>query len=175
MTSHEHHGISTHRQLDIFVQWLVQVDFPKINGPIIQKTFPCNCNVMSLMHFVRCHFRYSTHWSWVTPICVCKLTIIGSDNGLSPGRCQAIIWTSAGILLIGPSGTNFSEISIVIQTLSFRKMHLKMSSAKWRPFHLNVINAVSSVLDFPNDNTVLLWLIEQQTESHINLTLSISS
>ena len=33
----------------------------------------------------------------VTQLCVSKLTIIGSDNGLSPGRRQAIIWTSAGI------------------------------------------------------------------------------
>ena len=36
------------------------------------------------------------HWGRVTYICVSKLTIIGSDNGLSPGRRQAIIWTSAG-------------------------------------------------------------------------------
>ena len=76
-----------------------------------------------------------THWGRVTHICVGNLTIIGSDNGLSPGRRQAIIWTNAGILLIGPfSGTNFSEILIGIQTFSFKKMHLKMSSAKWRPF-----------------------------------------
>ena len=34
-----------------------------------------------------------------------NLTIIGSDNGLSPGRRQAITWTNAGILLIGPLGT----------------------------------------------------------------------
>ena len=39
-------------------------------------------------------------------------TIFGSGNGLSPGRHQAIIWTSARILLIGPSGTNFNEILI---------------------------------------------------------------
>ena len=51
-----------------------------------------------------------THWGRVTHICVGKLTIIGSDNGLSPGRRQAIIWTNAGILLIWPLGTNFSEI-----------------------------------------------------------------
>ena len=70
----------------------------------------------------------------MTHICVGKLTVIGSDNGVSPGRRQAIIWTSAGILLIGPLGTNFSEILIGIQTLSFKKIHLKMSSAKWRPF-----------------------------------------
>ena len=43
-----------------------------------------------------------------------KLTIIGSDDGLSPGRCQAIIWTNAGIFLIGPLGANFGEILIKI-------------------------------------------------------------
>ena len=66
------------------------------------------------------------------------LTIIGSDNGLSPGRRQAIIWTNAGILLIGPLETNFSEISIAILIFSFKKMRLKVSSAKWRPFCLSL-------------------------------------
>ena len=77
----------------------------------------------------------------MTHICVGNLNIIGSDNGLSPGRRQAIIWTSAGILLTGLLGTNFSEIIIGIQTFSFQTMHLKMSSAKWRPFcpGLNVL------------------------------------
>ena len=81
------------------------------------------------------------HWGRVTHICVSKLTIIASDNGLSPGRRQAIIWTSAGILLIGPLGTNFSEILIEIITFSFKKMRLKVSSAKWRPccLGLNVL------------------------------------
>ena len=75
---------------------------------------------------------------WVTHICVSKLTIIGSDNGLSPNRRQAIIWTNAGKLLIGPLGTNFSEMLIEIYRVSFKKMHLKMSSAKWRPFCLGL-------------------------------------
>ena len=66
--------------------------------------------------------------------CVGKLPIIGSDNGLSPGRHQAIIWTNAGILLIGTLGTNFSEILIIIGIFLFKKMGLKVSSAKWRPF-----------------------------------------
>ena len=79
-----------------------------------------------------------THWGRVTHICVGKLTNIGSDNGLSPGRRQAIIWTNAGILLIGPLGTNFSEFLILTRTFSFNKMHLKMSSAKWRPFCLGL-------------------------------------
>ena len=56
--------------------------------------------------------------------------IIGSDNGLSPARRQAIIWTNAGILLIGPLGTNFSEIFIKIKTFSLTNLHLKVLSAK---------------------------------------------
>ena len=79
-----------------------------------------------------------THWGRVTHICVSRLTITGSDNGLSPGWRQAIIWTNAGILLIGPLGTNFSEILIGIYTFSFKKMHFKMSSGKWRPFCLGL-------------------------------------
>ena len=74
----------------------------------------------------------------MTHICVGKQTIIGSDNGLSPGRHQAIIGTNAGILLIGPLGTNFSEILIAIEAFSFKKMHLKILSAKWRPFCLGL-------------------------------------
>ena len=79
-----------------------------------------------------------SHWGRVTHICVSKLTIIGSDNGLSPDRCQAIIWTNAGLLLIGPLGTNFSEIFIEILTFSFKKMRLKVSSAKRQPFRLGL-------------------------------------
>ena len=83
----------------------------------------------------------------MTHICVCNLTIIGSDNGLSPGRRQAIIWTNAGILLIEPLGTNFSEILAEIITFSFKKMYMQVSSGKWRPFclGLNVLNRYFSV------------------------------
>ena len=82
-----------------------------------------------------------THWGRVTHICGSKLTIIGSDNGLSPDRRQAIIWTNAGLLSIEPLRTYFSENLIIIQQLSLKKMHVKMSSAKWRPscLGLNVL------------------------------------
>ena len=83
-----------------------------------------------------CH-HWLTHWGRMTHICVCNLTIIGS-YGLLPGRCQAIIWTSGGILLIGPLGMNYSEILNRIQTFSYKKMQLKMSSAKWHPFCLGL-------------------------------------
>ena len=54
------------------------------------------------------------------------------------GRRQAIIWTNDGHLLIGPLGTNVSEILIEILTFSFKKMRLKVSSGKWRPFFLGL-------------------------------------
>ena len=83
-----------------------------------------------------------THWGRVTHICVSKLTIIGSNNGLSPDRRQAIIWINAGILLIQTLGTNFSEIISEINTFSFKKMYSKMSFGKCRPscLGLNVLN-----------------------------------
>ena len=79
-----------------------------------------------------------TQWGRVTHICVSNLTIIGSNNGLLSGRRQAIIWTNAVLLLIGPLGTNFSKILFEIQTFSFKKIHLKISSAKWGLFRLSL-------------------------------------
>ena len=84
----------------------------------------------------------------MTHICVGKLTIIGSYNGLSPGRRQAIIWTNAGVLFIWPLVTNFNEIPTEIYIFSFKKMHLKMSSGKWRPFCLG-LNVWSRWLPLP--------------------------
>ena len=56
------------------------------------------------------HSNLLTHWGRVTHICVGNITIDGPNNGLSPCRRQAIIWTNAGILLIEPLAANFSEI-----------------------------------------------------------------
>ena len=56
--------------------------------------------------------------------------IIGSGNGLSPVRRQAITWTNDALLSFGLMGTDFSEIGIGILSFSFKKMHLEMSSAK---------------------------------------------
>ena len=55
---------------------------------------------------------------------------IGSDNGLLPVRRKAITWTNPGLLSIGLLRINFSEILIGILSFSFKKMHLKLSSAK---------------------------------------------
>ena len=93
----------------------------------------------------------------MTHICVSELTIIGSDNGLSPGRCQAIIWTNAGILLIGPLGTNFNDILIEIHTIPFKKIHLKMSPEKWRLFclGLNVLSQWQALTEDLVKSTIL--------------------
>ena len=66
-------------------------------------------------------------------ICVSKLIIIGWDNGLSPGRRQAIISTNDGILLIGPLGTNFSEILIEIHIQYRTRLSSPLMRANARP------------------------------------------
>ena len=78
-----------------------------------------------------CHVPHHIHWGRVTYICVTNLTIIDSDNGLSPGRHQAIIWTHGGILLIGPLGTNFSKILIEIKNFSLMKCIWKCHIFCW--------------------------------------------
>ena len=110
----------------------------------------------------------------MTHICVIKLTIIVSDNGLSPERRQANIWNNAGILLIGTLGTNFSEILGEIHIFSFNKMHLKTSSAKRRPFclGLNVLIIIYNDLhsDQPKD-----WILYQPaTQLNVVCVISIS-
>ena len=95
------------------------------------------------------------HWGRTTHISVGKLNIIGSDNGLSPERRQAIIWTNAGILLIGALGTNFSEILIEILAFLFTKMRLNMSSAKCCSFRLgrNVLLKIN-----------IIWIVTESYE-----------
>ena len=115
---------------------------------IISFTIPC-CNTL-------------THWGWEMHICVDNLTIIGSDNGLSPQRRQAIIGTNVGILLFGTLGKNFSEILIKMHIFSFKKMHLKVSSGKWRPFclGLNVLRPEQNGCHF-TDNLQPIFLLNK--------------
>ena len=89
--------IKRHMSMFIFLEYTCH---------IIQASM-CILNTFSR---IRCHLL--SHRGRVTHICVSKIIIIGSDNGLLPGRCQAIIWTNAEILLIGLLGTNFNEIEV---------------------------------------------------------------
>ena len=98
-----------------------------------------------------------THWDRVTHICVNKLTIIGSDNSLSPGRRQAIIWTNAGILLIWTLETNFSDILSKFHTFSFKKIHLKISSTTLQQFCLGL--TWTSRIELTAQQTSPVWII----------------
>ena len=105
-----------------------------------------------------------TPWGRVTHPCVGKLSIIGSDNGLSPfDRLQTIIWTSAGILLIEPLETHFSEILIKIHIFSFKKMYSKISSGKFRPQCVKQLKAAVTLrvwhVDSARHCTLLLILL----------------
>ena len=166
-------GISNHQPRDCLLNRLFWYRSKKIskfhvtglcegNSPVTGK-FPAqrNSNADNVSIWWRYHIEnvwgggqygdFVTHWGRVTHICVSKLTIIGSDNGLSSGRRQAIIWTNAEILLIGPLvGTNFSEILMEIHTFSFKKMHLKMSSGKGRPFCLG-LNVLKQMLLYQSE------------------------
>ena len=117
---------------------------------------------------------FLTHWGRVTHICVSKLAIIGSDDRLLPGQHQAIIWTNAGILLIRPLGTKFSEMFVEIHTFSFKKIHLKMSRPQcvnsMRHFNLwshNVLHGTTWVLQ-----ALPTWLaVTVMTKEHGRLAL----
>ena len=138
---------------DVFLKYWMLIVHAKHKFPYNFLTF---MSVYSLYPLKNHGFIYPkatavilTHWGRVTHLCVGDLTIIGSDNGLSPGRRQAIIWNNAGSLLIGPLGTNFHEIQIEILPFSFKKMRLKMLSAKRRPFYLG-LNALMYTLSYVN-------------------------
>ena len=90
------------------------------------------------LQFISTYPVLLTHWGRATHLCASKLPTIGSDNGLSPGRRLAIIWTNARILLIRTLGTNVSESLSEIHTFSFSKMRLKVSSGKLRLFRLGL-------------------------------------
>ena len=113
------------------------------------------------------HSCILTHWGRLTHICVSKLTIIGSDNGLSPDRRQAIVWTNAGILLIRPQGTNFSEILSELHTFSSKKTHSKMSSVKWRPFCFGLNVLITPCQSIENESVKPQCFQERVIESTI--------
>ena len=70
------------------------------------------------LYMITYNHYIKTEWliyAWV------QHTSIASDNALSPGRSQSIIWTNAGILSIGPFSTNFIDILIESHTFHSRK------------------------------------------------------
>ena len=110
---------------------------PFMGNPIECVSTPC---LQALVHW------WITHWGRMTHICSSKLTIIGSDNGLSPVRRQPIIRTSDDSLLTRPWGIYFNEILFEIQRFSFKKIDMKMSRAK-----------MSAILSWPQCVTIGPW------------------
>ena len=89
-------------------------------------------------------------------------------NSLRPSDAYMRRWTNAGILLIGTLGTNFSEILIDIQTFSFKKMHLKISSVKWHPFCL-VLNVLRTPAALAM-TCCFIWLIPDTCSDYHYMT-----
>ena len=116
-----------------------------------------------------------THWGWVAHMCVGKLTTIGSDNGLSPGWRQAIIWTNAGISLIRTLGIKFIEILSETHTFSFKKMHLKC--LLWNGVHFASasmcyqIEATESCLKFSSRDINISLIFVTKSPVYDNPTL----
>ena len=86
------------------------------------------------MHFIQCGSVIGR----MTHDCA-LLAIVGCDKGLLPSRLHAIIWTNHGLCLLGPLGTNFSEIRIKIPESLYKKISSKMLFAKLRLFYFDCI------------------------------------
>ena len=125
-------------------------------------------NKTSFLQWKCFEFRLIFLWN----LFVGNLTIIVSDNGLLLGRRQAIIWNNAGILLMRPLVTNPSIILIATETFSFKKMHLKISSGKCRPFCLG-LNMLKKYIKSVSIYMLSLVLYEFRWRPH-NLLLKAS-
>ena len=92
---------------------------------------------------------YLTHWGRVAHICVGNITIIGSENGLSP------IWTSARVLLVGPSGTNYIEIIMEIHSRKCMwECRLQMTAISSRH---QCVKGYRQILICCNSVIVIIW------------------
>ena len=100
--------------------------------------------------------------------------IISSDNGLSPGRRQVIIWANAGILLIGPLGTNFNEILIKIQIFSLKKntfenVVCEMLSISYRPQYVNTDRITYKCVSAQGQHWCRQWLVVWSPPNHYQI------
>ena len=75
-----------------------------------------------------------THFPLVPHICVRELGQYWFRWWLVAYSASSHYWNQCWVIVNWTLSTNFNEIWIEIQHFSFMKMHLKISSAKWRPF-----------------------------------------
>ena len=126
-----------HRKQDIILPNIILYTKYYLHCSLLTQIYKHSLEIIAskcMLHKWNQYIPGLTHWGRVTHIRISKLNIIGSYNGLSPGRRQAIFWTNAGILLIWPLGTILSEMFIEIHTFSFKKMHVKKSRL-WKGGH----------------------------------------
>ena len=120
---------------------------------------------------------------------VTQLAIIDSDDGLSPGRRQSIIWTSAGILLVWTLRTKLMWNSnrnsyIFIQENAFENIVCEMSAILSRPQYVNVLIlsdaytfqwTASSMLQAMDWRLLGSILIYSQKKPHKNMSIFLYS
>ena len=110
--------------------------------------YRCECTYMHV--YVMCIYAYTSTCIYIylyhtsrnvflnmSAHAICKSThlhLVSSALVQTMACSQTVIWINAHILLIRQQGIYFNEILFEIPIFSFKKMHLNMSSAKWRPF-----------------------------------------
>ena len=80
-------------------------------------------------------YKPLTHWGRVTHICVSKLAIIAPDVAWSAPSHNLNQWWN----IVNSNHRNKRQWKLKRNHIfSFKKMHLKISAAKWRPFCLGL-------------------------------------
>ena len=130
-----------------------------------------------------CHYSNLVIWIGNAYVTVAKLispecriyalvnwVSVGSDNGLAP---FAIIQTNAGLLSIGPLGTNLCEILIKIHKFSPLNMHLKMSFAKWRPLPNQIKLLLTDYTVYRNVHSQIQLIIHMDSQKRVNRSINV--
>ena len=105
-----------------------QISFKKIMVKMLYAQFQPFCSSLNAL----------THWGQVTHIYISKLTTIGSDNGLSHGQCQSHHLNQCWNIVNWTLRNKLQWYLNLNLTFSFKKIHLKMLSGKWRQICLGL-------------------------------------
>ena len=84
--------------------WRLGANLARVNNVSHVSYYVLSIVTRIIIHMTPISLQTLTQWGRVIHTCIGYLTIIGSDNGLSHNRRQAITWTNGGVLLIGPLG-----------------------------------------------------------------------
>ena len=125
-----------------------------------------NLPISGLLFFIS-NDQMLIYWGRVTHVCVSKLTIVGSDNGLLPGRRQAIIWTNAGLFvnsnLRNKLQWNIKQNSdIFIQENAFENVVCEMAAILSQPQCVKVGRCVQGIISHTGNMNLLCSCILQR-------------